>query len=107
MSGLAQAMRALLERGGCRVDVAASGTEACAHVRARTQALDLIIADMHLDNGERGFEAIDRVQEEIDIPVPACIVTADYSDALSSAAAARGSSAAAAAAAAAAACAAA
>ena len=87
---VAQAMRALLERWGCRVDVAASGTEACAHVRARTQALDLIIADMHLDNGERGFEAIDRVQEEIDIPVPACIVTADYSDALSSAAAARG-----------------
>ena len=89
-AAVAQAMRALLERWGCRVAVAATSLEACESVRSRALRPDLIIADLHLDNGERGFEAIERIRSEFDTPVPAFVVTADHSQAVSSAAAARG-----------------
>ena len=54
---VAQAMQALLERWGCGVLVAASGAKRGSATRAAEQP-DLIIADLHLDNGELGFEAI-------------------------------------------------
>jgi signal transduction histidine kinase len=77
---VAQAMQALLERWGCSVSVAASILEASTVVRSRERAPDLIIADMHLNNGERGIEAIDKIREEVETPVPAFIVTADHSE---------------------------
>ena len=61
---VAQAMKALLERWGCRVVTAASGGEARDTLRAKGRRPDLIIADLHLDNGERGFDAISAVQSE-------------------------------------------
>ena len=87
---VAGAMRSLLERWGCRVRVAASPGEAREALRLGAASPDLIIADYHLDDGLRGFDAIDVVQTEIDASVPACIVTADHSEAVSTAAAARG-----------------
>jgi len=85
-----QAMKALLERWGCDVVVAASSVEARERLKSRGHRPDLIIADLHLDNGELGFDAITRIQSEIDAPVPAFIVTADHSDGVSAAAATRG-----------------
>ncbi len=85
---VAAAMQALLERWGCRVHIAASPHEARA--AAERASPDLVIADYHLDDGVQGFAAIDAVQQQIGATVPACIVTADHSPAVTAAAAARG-----------------
>ncbi len=87
---VAAAMRALLERWGCRVNVARSPDEAREALQRGRANPDLIIADYHLDDGARGFDAIDVVQKEIEAAIPACIVTADHSEAVTEAAAARG-----------------
>ena len=87
---VASAMQALLERWGCRVSVAHSPGEAREALRRGAASPDLVIADYHLDDGARGIDAIDEVQNEIAMPIPACIVTADYSEAVTEAAAARG-----------------
>jgi two-component system, sensor histidine kinase len=87
---VAEAMKALLERWGCRVVTAASGGEARDTLRAKGRRPDLIIADLHLDNGERGFDAISTIQDEFDFPVPAFVVTADHSDVATAEAATRG-----------------
>jgi CheY-like chemotaxis protein len=87
---VAQAMKVLLERWGCRVLTAASAGEARDTLRAKGRRPDLIIADLHLGNGERGFDAISAVQSEYDFPVPAFIVTADHSEGASAEAATRG-----------------
>jgi signal transduction histidine kinase/CheY-like chemotaxis protein len=87
---VAAAMRALLERWGCRVNVAASPGEAREALRRGAAQPDLVIADYHLDDGARGFDAIDIVQQEFGAVIPACIVTADHSPAVTEAAAARG-----------------
>jgi signal transduction histidine kinase/CheY-like chemotaxis protein len=87
---VASAMRALLERWGCRVHVAGSPEEARAALRRREASPDLVIADYHLDDGAHGFDAIDVVQQEVEAAIPACIVTADHSQAVTDAAAARG-----------------
>ncbi len=87
---VASAMRALLERWGCRVNIAGSKGEAREALRRGAAHPDLVIADYHLDDGEQGFDAIELVQKEVDAPIPACIVTADHSPELTAAAAARG-----------------
>jgi two-component system, sensor histidine kinase len=87
---VAQAMKSLLERWGCGVVIAASGDEAREAVRRPGPRPDLIIADLHLENGELGFDAIRAIQSEIDIPIPAFIVTADHSEGVTAEAAARG-----------------
>jgi len=87
---VAAAMRTLLERWGCRVSIAGSPGEAREAMRRGAFHPDLIIADYHLDDGARGFDAIDVVHEEFDAAIPACIVTADHSAAVTEAAAARG-----------------
>ena len=87
---VAQAMKALLERWGCGVTIAASGDEACKAARESNPRHDLIIADLHLENGELGFDAIRAIQGEIDMPIPAFIVTADHSEGVTAAAAALG-----------------
>ena len=61
---VAAAMRALLERWGCRVSVAGSPGEAREAVRRGAAVPDLVIADYHLDDGEHGFDAIDLVQKK-------------------------------------------
>jgi signal transduction histidine kinase/CheY-like chemotaxis protein len=87
---VATAMRALLERWGCRVNVAGSPAEAREALRSGGASPDLVIADYHLDDGLHGIDAIDVVQKEIEAAIPACIVTADHSEAVTAAAAARG-----------------
>ena len=87
---VALAMRALLERWGCRVNIAGSPAEAREALRNGGASPDLVIADYHLDDGLHGIDAIDAVQKEIEATIPACIVTADHSEAVTAAAAARG-----------------
>ncbi|KWV48941.1 hybrid sensor histidine kinase/response regulator [Bradyrhizobium macuxiense] len=75
----AEGLASLLEKWGCDVAVTISKTEALERIRALDGVPDAIIADLHLDNGETGIEAVDVIRNEIKTGVPAIIVTADHS----------------------------
>ncbi|MFB9265971.1 ATP-binding protein [Bradyrhizobium erythrophlei] len=75
----AEGLASLLEKWGCDVAVTISKTEALERIRALDGIPDAIIADLHLDNGETGIEAVDVICDAIKTNVPAIIVTADYS----------------------------
>jgi len=76
---VSEAMVLLLERWGCDVAVAVSGDEALERLRALPTAPHIVIADLHLNNDERGTQAIARVRAKLGANVPALIVTADHS----------------------------
>ncbi len=76
----AEAMASLLEKWGCDVATTVSTAEAVERVGALGRVPDAIIADLHLDNGERGIDAVDEVRQRFMSDIPALIVTADYSD---------------------------
>jgi signal transduction histidine kinase len=75
----AEGMVSLLEKWGCDVASTISVADALDRLRALEGVPDVIIADLHLDNGETGIEAIDSICQTIKTSVPALIVTADYS----------------------------
>jgi len=75
----AEAMAALLEKWGCDVATTTSATDALDNIGALGEPPDAIIADLHLDHGENGLDAVNSIREQIKIDVPAIIVTADYS----------------------------
>jgi signal transduction histidine kinase/CheY-like chemotaxis protein len=75
-------MRALLELHGCRVVEAGSVDEAREMVIACDCTPALILADYQLQDGRTGFDAIECVREEINIDVPAILITGDTSPAL-------------------------
>jgi two-component system, sensor histidine kinase len=75
----AEGMASLLERWGCDVAVTISTGDALERIRALDGIPDAIIADLHLDNGETGTDAVNLICSEIKSKVPAIIVTADYS----------------------------
>ncbi len=76
---VSEAMVLLLERWGCDVAAAPSGAEAIDKVRALANPPQIIIADLHLNNGERGPEAINAVRKAFGPDLPALIITADHS----------------------------
>jgi signal transduction histidine kinase len=76
---VSEAMLQLLERWGCDVAVSASGDEALERLRALPTAPHIVIADLHLNNGERGTQAICRIRAALGAEIPALIVTADHS----------------------------
>jgi len=75
----AEGLANLLEKWGCDVAVTISTADALERIRALQGIPDAIIADLHLDNGETGTQAVDLICGEIRSKVPAIIVTADYS----------------------------
>ena len=75
----AEAMAALLEKWGCDVATTTSATDAMDNIGALGEPPDAIIADLHLDHGENGLDAVNSIRGQIKIDVPAIIVTADYS----------------------------
>ncbi|WP_298429178.1 hybrid sensor histidine kinase/response regulator [Rhodoblastus sp.] len=76
---VSEAMLLLLERWGCDVAVATSGAEAVEKLRALANPPQIIIADLHLNNGELGPDAIQAVRRACGKESPALIVTADHS----------------------------
>jgi len=74
-----EAMRALLKRWGCTVLCASTPREALALVDG-TDRLDLIVADLHLDDGVTGFEALADIKTRLDTMPPVIMITADHSD---------------------------
>ncbi|HEY0834307.1 MAG TPA: NahK/ErcS family hybrid sensor histidine kinase/response regulator [Azospirillum sp.] len=70
-------MMALLDGWGCETIAATCAGEAlllCAEGRKP----DLIIADYHLDDEQIGLDAIAEVRAGLDAPLPAVVITADY-----------------------------
>jgi len=74
-----EAMIQLLERWGCDVAAATSGAEAVEKVKALANPPQIIIADLHLNNGELGPQAVEEVRRAFGQNVPALLVTADIS----------------------------
>jgi signal transduction histidine kinase len=86
----AEAMAQLLERWGCDVAKAVSTADALERICALGLTPDAIIADLHLDRGQSGLEAVIAVRRKIRSEIPAMIITADYSEAAAKEAASRG-----------------
>lgn len=74
------AMQTLLRSWSCTVHSAASLREIDALLAAEPSlAPDVILADYHLDNGEIGVDAVERVRSVLGKSVPAIVITADHS----------------------------
>lgn len=74
-----RATEALLTRWRCRV-AAVRGVADAADVASTGGAPDIVLADFHLDAGETGLEAVEAVRARAGRPVPAVVVTANYSE---------------------------
>jgi CheY-like chemotaxis protein len=75
-----QAMAALLEKWGCRVVTSDSLSDALARIAALGNLPDAIVADLHLDHQQSGLAAVQEIRQQLQLDVPAVIVTADYSE---------------------------
>lgn len=75
----AEGLANLLEKWGCDVAVTISVADALDRISALDGIPDAIIVDLHLDNGETGQDAVDRICDAIKTKVPSIVVTADYS----------------------------
>ncbi len=62
-AAVTEAMILLLERWGCDVAAATSGAEAVEKVKALGIPPQVVIADLHLNNGELGPQAIQYVRD--------------------------------------------
>ncbi|TAJ40548.1 MAG: response regulator [Reyranella sp.] len=72
-----EAMAALLGGWGCRVAIAATRVEALEQVARAGRLPDLVLADLHLDEGPDGLEVVETLRRAWGHAVPAALVTAD------------------------------
>ncbi|MDP1750256.1 MAG: NahK/ErcS family hybrid sensor histidine kinase/response regulator [Reyranella sp.] len=72
-----EAMAVLLGGWGCRVAVAASHAEALDQVARAGRLPDLVLADLHLDDGPDGLDVVEALRRTWGRAVPAALVTAD------------------------------
>lgn len=72
-----EGMQALLQQWGCVVALAGSADEALAAARALGAAPDALITDYRLRDERTGAQAIDRLQRELGVTMPALIITGD------------------------------
>ncbi len=72
-----EAMQTLLRRWGATVVVGASAADLLATLERHDARPDVVVADYHLDDGEDGIDAIQRVRERLGSNMPGVIVTAD------------------------------
>ncbi|MFL8990915.1 hybrid sensor histidine kinase/response regulator NahK/ErcS' [Pseudomonas azerbaijanorientalis] len=75
-------MRTLLEGWGCRVVTALSEEDLARQVDNFHAEADLLIADYHLDNDRNGVDAVARINARRASPLPAMMITANYSNEL-------------------------
>ncbi|WP_375738615.1 hybrid sensor histidine kinase/response regulator NahK/ErcS' [Pseudomonas boanensis] len=75
-------MRTLLEGWGCRVTTALSEEDLARQVDSFHAEADLLIADYHLDNGCNGVDAVATINARRSAPLPALMITANYSNEL-------------------------
>ncbi|MEG8203474.1 NahK/ErcS family hybrid sensor histidine kinase/response regulator [Pseudomonas sp. 5FOS] len=75
-------MRTLLEGWGCQVVTALSEEDLARQVDNYHAEADLLIADYHLDNDCNGVDAVARINARRAQPLPAMMITANYSNEL-------------------------
>ncbi|KIZ34814.1 hybrid sensor histidine kinase/response regulator NahK/ErcS' [Stutzerimonas stutzeri] len=75
-------MRTLLEGWGCKVITALSEEDLARQVDNFHAEADLMIADYHLDNGHTGIDVVSTVNARRASPLPALMITANYSNEL-------------------------
>ncbi|WP_409278033.1 hybrid sensor histidine kinase/response regulator NahK/ErcS' [Pseudomonas defluvii] len=75
-------MRTLLEQWGCEVVTALSEADLARQVAIDHAGADLLIADYHLDNDRNGVDAVAAINARRAIPLPALMITANYSNEL-------------------------
>ena len=75
----AEGLASLREKWGCDVAVTISVLDALERIKELDGIPDAIVADLHLDNGETGLDAVDRICDAIKTKVPSIIVSADHS----------------------------
>ncbi|WP_425928046.1 hybrid sensor histidine kinase/response regulator NahK/ErcS' [Pseudomonas sp. NyZ201] len=73
-------MRTLLEQWGCRVNTALNEEELAGQLPA--QETGLLIVDYHLDNDRNGLDAVAAINARRVSPLPALMITANYSNEL-------------------------
>ncbi len=73
-----EAMQALLTRWSCDVLASADLAGVEAMVRSSTAPPAIVLADYHLDNGERGLTAIELLRRSHGSLIPAIVITADH-----------------------------
>ncbi|MBL8659203.1 MAG: PAS-domain containing protein [Rhodospirillales bacterium] len=76
---VSEGMRVLLEGWGCDVITAADGDGALAQANRLRRLPDLLVADYHLERGDTGVDAIDRLRAVAGAMVPGIVITADRS----------------------------
>jgi CheY-like chemotaxis protein len=72
-----EAMATLLGGWGCRVATAATQAEALEEIARAARLPDLVLADLHLDDGPDGLEVVEALRRAWRRAVPAALVTAD------------------------------
>ncbi len=77
-----QAMAAILEKWGHRAVCTPTAIDAIVQLIAADWSPDLVISDFHLADGGKGDEAIRQIRRELDVDVPALIMTSDPDHAL-------------------------
>ncbi|WP_162493736.1 hybrid sensor histidine kinase/response regulator NahK/ErcS' [Pseudomonas sp. TCU-HL1] len=75
-------MRTLLEGWGCQVTTALSEEDLARQVDNFHADADLLIADYHLDNDCNGVDAVATINARRSTPLPALMITANYSNEL-------------------------
>lgn len=72
-------MKALLEQWGCRVITSSTAEEALQNCIEAKLVPEIILADFHLDNNQRGTDAIMELRDSLGMDIPAAMLTADRS----------------------------
>ncbi|MDD2159455.1 PAS domain-containing protein [Pseudomonas sp. MIL19] len=75
-------MRTLLEAWGCQVVTALSEGDLARQVDNYHADADLLIADYHLDDDHNGVDAVAQINARRSSPLPALMITANYSNEL-------------------------
>ena len=81
-----QALEALLRQWGCRLRLASSGAEARDAIADGAWLPDIVVADQHLEGSDRGTATVRQIRRLVGQEIPALIVTAAPSAALTRAA---------------------
>jgi signal transduction histidine kinase/CheY-like chemotaxis protein len=78
--GVREAMRSLLDNWGCEARILAGLADVETMIASEPGFRpDIILADYHLDNGDSGLSAVERLREARGAEIPAVVITADHS----------------------------
>lgn len=77
-----EAMRGILERWSCRPRLIGGSAELTQAVDGIGRRPDIVLADYHLDNGELGLHVVRQLREAHGADLPAVVITADHSEAI-------------------------